>query len=78
MTSIVMCRFGGAAPHQIVERRLDGALAFGVQRAGRFVEQQDRRILQDGAGYGEPLALAAGQLHAEIADRRCRTVAASA
>ena len=51
---------GGAALHQPVERGLDLALALGIERRGRLVEKQDRRILQDrrgrwrGAGAGRP------------------------
>ena len=59
---------GGAAAHQRLERRLHLALGFGVERRGRLVEQQDRRVLQHGAGDGEPLALAARELDAVLAD----------
>ena len=59
---------GGAALHQMLERRLHQRLAFGVERRGRLVEQQDRRVAQDGAGNGDALALAAGQRHAAFAD----------
>ena len=37
-------------------------------RRGRLVEDQDGRILQDRAGDGDPLALAAGELGAPFAD----------
>ena len=47
---------------------LDKAFAFGVEGAGGFVEQQDRRVLEDGAREGEALALAAGEAHATVAD----------
>ena len=57
-----------AAAHRGLERRLHGALAFGVERRGRFVEQQQRRILEDRARDGEPLALAAGQAQPALAD----------
>ena len=49
----------GAAVHQAIERLLHQRLAFGIERRGRLVEQQDRRVLQDGAGDGDALALAA-------------------
>ena len=49
---------GGAPAHQHVQRSLHGSLVLGVQRRGGFVEQEDGRVLQDGAGDGEPLALA--------------------
>ena len=58
----------GAALHQPVERRLHQRLALRVERGGRLVEQQDRRVLQDGAGDGEALALAAGQRDAALAE----------
>ena len=41
-----------------------------VERAGRFIENEDRRVLQQRAGDGETLALAAGQQPAALADRR--------
>ena len=49
--------------------RLHQRLALGVERAGRLVEQQDRRVAQDGAGDGDALALAAGQRHAALAEQ---------
>src|ERR1700733_934218 len=51
----------GAALAQMAEGDLDGCLAFGVERTGRFIQQQDARIAQQGASQGHPLALAAGQ-----------------
>ena len=57
-----------AAFHQFVERGLHGAFGFGVERAGGFVENENRRILQNGAGDGEALALAAGKRNAFFAD----------
>ena len=47
--------------HQPVERLLDHRLVLGVDRGQRLVEDQDRRIAQQGAGDREALALAAGQ-----------------
>ena len=47
---------------------LHGALGLGVQGAGRLVEDQDRRVAQDGAGDGEALLLAAGEAVAALAD----------
>jgi hypothetical protein len=61
MTSVVrVC-------HQPVERVLDQPFAFGVERARRFVEQQDRRIAQQRAGNGDALALAARKPRAVFA-----------
>ena len=58
----------GAARHQVFQRVLHGALALGVERGGGFVEQQDRGILQQGAGDGDALLLAAGQARAAFAE----------
>ena len=58
----------GAALHQFVERRLHGALGFGVERAGGFVEDENWSVFQNGAGDGEALALAAGKGNAFLAD----------
>ena len=59
-----------APAHQHVERLLDDALALGVERAGGLVENQDDRVLQDGPGNGDALALPAGELDAALADHR--------
>jgi hypothetical protein len=58
----------GAAGHQPLQRRLDLGLALGVERAGGLVEQQDRGVLQEGAGDGDALALAARQARPGLAD----------
>ena len=60
----------GLAGHQRVEARLDRGLDLAVERRGRLVQHQDRRVLQDHAGDGDALALAAGELHAALADMR--------
>ena len=57
----------GAVLHQAFERLLDELFALGIQGAGRFVEQQDRRIAQQRAGDGDALLLAAGKLRAPFA-----------
>ena len=62
MTSVVR------PARQPLQRLLHRALALGVERAGRLVEQQDRRVAQDRAGDREALALAAGEHHAALAD----------
>ncbi len=46
----------------------EGELAVGVEHRGRFVEDQDGRILEEGAGEGDPLTLPAGQADALVAD----------
>ena len=50
------------------QARLDLLLGLGVERRGRLVEQQDARVLQDGAGDRDALLLAAGELQAALAD----------
>ena len=55
------------ALHGGVQRGLHHAFALGVQRAGGFVQQQQRRVLQDGAGDGNALLLPARQPHAALA-----------
>jgi hypothetical protein len=58
----------GAVLHQPLERVLDQAFAFGVERGGGFVEQQDRRVAEQCAGDGETLALAAREARAAFAE----------
>ena len=60
----------GAALHQPRQRHLHQRLALGVERGGRFVEQQQRGLAKDRPGDGDALALAAGQRDAALADRR--------
>ena len=57
-----------AAAHRRFERRLHGALAFRIERGGRLVEQQQRRILQDRARDREPLPLSSRQPQPALAD----------
>jgi hypothetical protein len=47
---------------------LDRLFGVAVERGGRLVEHQDARIFQDGAGDGDALLLAAGELQAALAD----------
>ncbi|MCW0416310.1 hypothetical protein NB689_002064 [Xanthomonas sacchari] len=58
------------ARHQFVQAVLDRRLHFRIQRRGGLVQDQDRRVLEQHAGDGDALALAAGQLHAALADLR--------
>ncbi len=60
--------YGCPVLHQPVERLLHQALRLVVERTGRFVQQQDRRVFEDGAGDSDPLALTAAQVHAALAD----------
>ena len=43
--------------HQFLQRILDAALRPGIQRRGRFVENQYGRILQERSTDSDPLAL---------------------
>ena len=47
--------------HQTAEIILDGALRFGVERAGCFIENQNRRVVVDGARDGDALFLSTGK-----------------
>ena len=58
----------GAALHEVGERCLHEGFALGVERGGGFVEDQDGRVLQDGARDGEALAFAAGEARTFLAD----------
>ena len=55
---------GGAALAEFIERFLHACFGIGVQRAGGFVEQEDRRVFEDGAGDGDALALTARKVRA--------------
>ncbi len=68
---------GGAAVDQVFQGRLDFALGFGVDRGGGFVEDQDARVDQQGAGDGDALAFAAGEGLAALADQRIVAVGQS-
>src|SRR5229473_3260849 len=50
---------GGAAAAHLFQRALDLLLGARVERAGRLIEQQDLRVLEDRAGDRHPLLLAA-------------------
>src|SRR5687768_6901960 len=55
---------GGAARGDAAQGLLDRRLGSAVERAGGLVEDQDRRVLEEGTGDGDALLLAAGQLKA--------------
>ena len=55
---------------QGVKRLLNRLLGLGVERRGRLVEQDDRRVFEEGARDGDALALAAGELQAVLAAGR--------
>ena len=58
----------GFAGGEFFQGGLDHAFAFGVQRGGGFVQEEDRSVLQQGSGDGEALLLAAGELTPFVAD----------
>lgn len=59
----------GTPAAELGEFGLDLALGRGVERARGFVEDEDRRILQDRPRDCDALFLAAGELEAALADR---------
>ena len=59
---------GGTALAQPVDRFLHLGFGFHVECAGRLVEDQDGRILENGAGDGDALALAAREAVTAFAD----------
>ena len=58
----------GAVFRDAVERILNIALGVAVERGRGLVEKEDRRRLEDGAGDGDTLLFAAGELEAALAD----------
>ena len=60
----------GPTLHEVGERGLDGSFALGIKRGGGFVEDEDRGVLEQGAGDGEALALPAGETCSAFADHR--------
>ena len=55
---------------QGVDGLLHLQLIFGVERGGRFVQQDDRCVLEDGAGYGYALLFPTGQGAAPLPHHR--------
>ena len=58
------------ALHQREQVFLDRRLDLRIERRGRLVQDQDRRVLEEDAGDRDALALAAGELDAALADMR--------
>ena len=54
--------------HKGGQRRVDESFGFGVQSGGGFVEDQDVRVFDEGAGDSDALLLAARELGAAGAD----------
>src|SRR5580704_3604997 len=65
---------GGAADHQIGESFLYVHFRFGIEFRSGFVEDEDRRVLQDGAGNRDALALSAAEPGAPFADHSIVTL----
>src|ERR1700722_15088524 len=61
---------GGAARAELCDRVLDVALRLRIERGGGFVQQDDRRILDERARDGDAVALAARQLQPALAHGR--------
>src|SRR5262249_40263858 len=61
---------GGPAPAQRLEAVLNQRLAFAIETRGRFVQNQDAGIRQDGSSDGDSLTLAAGKPHATLPNDR--------
>ncbi|CAA9321894.1 MAG: hypothetical protein AVDCRST_MAG40-1504, partial [uncultured Gemmatimonadaceae bacterium] len=54
--------------HEPLERGEDDGLRARVDRGGRLVEDEDRRVLEEGAGHRDALALAARQARPALAE----------
>src|SRR5690606_25207761 len=64
----------GAPLEELLDRLLDEALGFRVERGCRLVEDQNRRVAQDRPGNGDPLSLSAGQTRAALTEDRVVTL----
>ena len=58
----------GAGLHEALQGLLHQALALRVEGRSGLVEYQDGRVLEDGTGYADALALATRELAAPVAD----------
>ena len=63
-----------AAFHQSLERFHHELLRLGVERGGRFVENEDGGVANDGARDADALTLATGKREAAFADHRIVTM----
>ena len=61
---------GGAAQTGAIQSPLDDGLALGVQRRSSFVEEEDFRIADEGAGDGDALLLTAAEHGPSLAHHR--------
>src|SRR5439155_4209599 len=60
----------GAAPEEHLERLLDQKLRLGIEIRGRFVEKEERGVLEDGPRDRDPLPLPSREAQPAIADFR--------
>jgi len=58
----------GAVLHQVGQGLLNEQLGFGVEVRGSLVQDQNGRVLEQGAGDGDTLALPAAELESAVAD----------
>ncbi len=63
-----------ARPRQVLEGGHDELLGFGVERTGRFVEDQDGGVAQDRPGDRDSLTLSTRQVDAALGDMRVEAV----
>ena len=59
----------GVMTFELFDGLLNQSFALGIEGAGGFIEDQQLWIAKDGAGQGEPLALAAAEAVAPFADQ---------
>ncbi len=64
----------GSVLHQILERLLHQRLRFRIERRGRFIEDEDGRVLQQRARDRKPLPFSSGEAEAPLADHRVVTL----
>jgi hypothetical protein len=57
---------GGAVLHQVFEGLLHEFFGGRIEGARGFIKNEDGRVLEQGAGDGDALALAAGELYAAL------------
>ena len=62
------------ALHRRFQPLLDEGFRLGVERAGGFVEQQQRRVFEHRAGDGDALALATGETHTSLTEKGAVTI----
>src|SRR5665647_2492126 len=63
-----------ASLHQSFQGGLNLAFRFAVQCGGGFVEDEDGRVLENGACNCDALALASGKFYAALADQRVKSL----